>query len=208
MIIQVDGLSSFTLYSIVFDMNGLAWNGTALEGFGTGHWSVYAIPMTYDGGGVFTATFPSALPAADYRVVTYLQGGTSPDPSDLVYDNKVYSTLLEESISAQITEVSNAVVVPADPLKCRVTGYAAAGPDGVKAGRVYTFTLYGPPQFDSNGVGIYFGPITRYSDEDGKVIVDLNQGQMYQVYCQNQGINNVKITIPSASTALLSVLIG
>lgn len=83
--IQVAYQSGSTLYVLIRNAAGSVYQ-TTTAGFVTydaGNLSTYAIALTDDGGGFYTADFPTAISApATYAVVAYVRAGGSPATDD------------------------------------------------------------------------------------------------------------------------------
>jgi len=78
--------SGATLYAIVIDEAGRAWNtvGSALESVATANWADYELPLVeQDSSGLYLGDFPSGILAGgQYRTVVYEQSGGSPAATD------------------------------------------------------------------------------------------------------------------------------
>jgi hypothetical protein len=73
--------TSKTLYAIIVDAEGSAWNGSAFESPVIANWATYAITLTEASTtGIYRGDFP-ALDAGVYGVAVYVQAGGSPSPS-------------------------------------------------------------------------------------------------------------------------------
>jgi len=73
-----------TLYAVLLDNNGQAWNGTAFEALNPANWTTYNIAMTEGAGGLYTGIVP-ALSADNYTYICYNQAGVNP----AIMDDKV-----------------------------------------------------------------------------------------------------------------------
>ena len=70
-----------TLYAVLLNNDGKAWNGSAFETLSAGNWSTYDIAMSEGAGGIYTAAVP-AIAAGQFAYVAYRQAGGSPATSD------------------------------------------------------------------------------------------------------------------------------
>lgn len=77
-----------TVYFLVRNASGQAWNGTAFENYLTANYLTYANSMAEQGSAssYYTGTFPSAIPAGTYAIVVKVQAGGSPAESDAAAD--------------------------------------------------------------------------------------------------------------------------
>lgn len=75
--------SSSTLYALLFDSTGNAWNGSAFAAPGSANWLDYDIAMSEIAGtGIYRASMPAAA-AGSYGWVVRKQAGGSPAVSDI-----------------------------------------------------------------------------------------------------------------------------
>ena len=82
---------SATTYAVVRQTVSLqVWNTntSALEDWSNANIAYYAIPLTSQGGDLYTGTFPSTLAYGNYYIAYYLQAGGSPAISDIILGNK------------------------------------------------------------------------------------------------------------------------
>ena len=84
--IQMPYASGKTLYGVVLNSSGQAWNGTSFETIATGDWTSYAAALTEaSSSGIYQAAFPSGISTAGlYTAIFYQQLGGSAADSDLV----------------------------------------------------------------------------------------------------------------------------
>jgi hypothetical protein len=87
--IQADYASGSTLYAIIRDRAGRAWHPTAqgFEDWGTDDHTAadYAIGLTDKSGSRYVGDFDPNIPAGDYAIQVFVQGGAIPaDADDLV----------------------------------------------------------------------------------------------------------------------------
>ncbi len=87
--IQVDCASGITLYAVIRDRAGRAWHPAAqrFEAWGTGDHTAadYAIGLTDKSGSRYVGDFDPSIPAGDYAIQVFVQGGAIPaDADDLV----------------------------------------------------------------------------------------------------------------------------
>ena len=75
--------SGLTLYAVLLDSSGQAWNGSAFEALLAGNWTTYALALTEATAGIYFGDMPAAA-AGEYTYLVYTQAGGSPATSDVV----------------------------------------------------------------------------------------------------------------------------
>lgn len=76
--------SGNTLYAVILNSSGQAWNGSAFEAIDAGSWTDYDIALTeQDGTGIWLGDKPGAMAAGVYSVIVYSRSGASPAITDL-----------------------------------------------------------------------------------------------------------------------------
>ena len=78
-----------TLYAVIRGLDGTAWNGTAMESYSDAHWGDYAIPLSSNGGDLYSAPIPTTLPVATYIFAFYHQEDGSYASADVILDEYV-----------------------------------------------------------------------------------------------------------------------
>lgn len=73
--------SGLTLYALLLDATGQAWNGSAFEAVAGANWTTYVITLTEAAGGVYLATMPS-VGIGNYTYAVYEQAGGSAAVTD------------------------------------------------------------------------------------------------------------------------------
>jgi hypothetical protein len=73
--------SGLTIYSLVFDPSGNAWNGSAFVDR-SANWALCSMPMTDDGAGTYSGSMPASLASGTYLVQSYLQITATPLETD------------------------------------------------------------------------------------------------------------------------------
>jgi hypothetical protein len=83
--LQTDYLTGKTVYFLVRNTVGQIWNGAAFENYTTANFANYFITATEQGtaSGFYTATFPAAIAAGVYNIVSKQQVGGSPAETDI-----------------------------------------------------------------------------------------------------------------------------
>lgn len=75
--------ASATLYAVIRRISdSYVWNGSAFEAWANGNIATYDIALTDRGGDLYSADWPSAMAAGDYRVIYYYQPGAAPAITD------------------------------------------------------------------------------------------------------------------------------
>jgi len=104
--LQAFAATGATLYALLLDGVGRAWNGTTFVTIAGGSWPTYDISMTEAAGGIYLASMPSVA-AGTYLFVIYQQAGAAPAITDTQRD------------TGEIAWNGSAVAAPAG------TGYAS-----------------------------------------------------------------------------------
>lgn len=71
-----------TVYAVLLDASGQAWNGGTFEALNPANWTDYDIALSEGAGGIYVAAVP-AIPAGVYNYVAYRQAGANPAASDV-----------------------------------------------------------------------------------------------------------------------------
>lgn len=79
--LQAVSSSGLTLYGVLLDATGQAWNGSAFETLAGANWTDYALPLTEAAAGIYLATMP-AVAAGAYSYIVYEQVGATPATTD------------------------------------------------------------------------------------------------------------------------------
>lgn len=87
--IQLDCASGLTLYAIIRDRTGRVWRPAAheFEDWGTDDRTAadYALALADKSGSRYVGSFDASIPAGDYAIQAFVQGGATPaDADDLV----------------------------------------------------------------------------------------------------------------------------
>lgn len=80
-------LTGATLYAVLWNEDGEAWNGSAFEAYNAANWSTYDIALTEKtSSGRYYGTFPAAITTAgNYSYDVFVQQGGSPAVGDAAY---------------------------------------------------------------------------------------------------------------------------
>lgn len=84
--IQAQTTSGLTLYAVLIDTTGQAWNGATWETLSAANWTTYDIAMTEAAAGIYFGDMP-AVAAGVYQFVVYDQAGVDPATSDSQVDS-------------------------------------------------------------------------------------------------------------------------
>jgi len=77
---------SNTVYIVIRDTTGKVWNGSSFETWSDGSIGNYDIPCTYNGGNLYSVSFPAAITRGYYTIQVVIQGGVAPAANDLPLD--------------------------------------------------------------------------------------------------------------------------
>jgi len=83
--LQAFAATGATLYALLLDGVGRAWNGTTFVTIAGGNWTTYDIGMTEAAGGIYLASMPSVA-AGTYQFVIFQQAGAAPAITDTQRD--------------------------------------------------------------------------------------------------------------------------
>lgn len=78
--------SGLTLYAVLLNATGSAWNGSAFETVTGANWTDYGIALTEAAAGVYFGNMP-AVAAGVYQYVAYSQAGGAPATTDTIKGN-------------------------------------------------------------------------------------------------------------------------
>lgn len=99
-----------TVYAVLLDADGQAWNGSSFETLAGANWATYDIALTEGGGGIYVGTLPT-LAAGSYIFQAYRQAGGSPATSDTQISRRefVWNGTNEASLASVVADA-----IPAD----------------------------------------------------------------------------------------------
>lgn len=81
--LQAYSTTGLTLYAVLLNATGQAWNGSAFEAVQAANWATYDIALTEAAGGIYLANMP-AVAAGAYSYAVYEQAGASPAITDML----------------------------------------------------------------------------------------------------------------------------
>lgn len=81
--LQAYTTTGLTLYAVLLDGTGQAWNGSAFEALAGANWATYDIALTEAAAGIYLGDMPAAA-AGLYSYVVYEQVGGSPATTDTI----------------------------------------------------------------------------------------------------------------------------
>lgn len=77
------GESALNLYALIADKTAQMWNVSAFETIAAANWAAYDIALTEQGAtGIYSADFPSAIPAGVYNLSIRTRSGATPATTD------------------------------------------------------------------------------------------------------------------------------
>jgi len=81
--LQVATAPGSTLYAVLLDATGRAWNGSAFETLAGANWADYAVALTEAVAGIYLGALP-AVALGQYSYVVYEQAGANPATTDVL----------------------------------------------------------------------------------------------------------------------------
>src|SRR5512133_3180878 len=84
--LQAHAAAGLTLYAVLTDSVGRAWNGTTFEAIAGANWATYDIAMTEATAGIYLGNMPAVV-AGSYAFVVYEQAGGAPAITDTQKDD-------------------------------------------------------------------------------------------------------------------------
>lgn len=126
--IQAQTTSGLTLYAVLVNSAGQAWNGTIWETIDAGNWTDYDITLTEAAGGIYLGDMP-AVAAGTYQFVIYRRVGAVP----AVTDNQVDSGSISWAGSVVTTPSASTRYGTVAALKARLGITDAVDDDAIAA---------------------------------------------------------------------------
>lgn len=211
-----EGLTGSTLYAVLFNSVGQAWNGSAFATYTTTRttWDIAATEIS--GTGLWQATMPSTG-AAKYSWAWYVQAGGSPSHTDDTevgrgddyWDGTAFGVATIQTNVASLTAGSisiapNLVPVPAARTWTLVQGSTGLVGDrtiGMRAGETKTFAIDFARDLSANGLLTAFSSIAITTGTSNGVTFDTS----------DDGVNRtravIQITGVTAGTYTLTAIV-